>query len=123
VRDLNMDLEILIGAIVRESDGLAMSSRNKYLSPQERLDALALSRALIKAKELIDTGVRDADTIKMAMVKILNVAASVQIDYVEIVATNTVKPLAMLTGEVLIALAVWIGKTRLIDNLMLEVDR
>ncbi len=121
IRDLNLDLEIIIGPIVREPDGLAMSSRNQYLSPLERADALALSQSLTKAKELIDTGERDTNIIKTAMTKILTTTVSAKIDYIEIVSSDNLAPLATIAGEVLIAIAVWIGKTRLIDNLMLRV--
>ena len=121
VRDLNMDLEILVGPIVREPDGLAMSSRNKYLSGQERKDALVLYRSLQRAQELIAAGERDAAKIKAEMEAIIRSVPTSRIDYVEIVDTTNLRPLERLEGEVLIALAVWIGTTRLIDNVMVRV--
>lgn len=121
VRDLNMDVEILVAPIVREPDGLAMSSRNTYLNEKERQDALVLYRSLKKAEELIRQGERDASRIKQEMETMIRSADTAKIDYVEIVDTTNLKSLDTLKGEVLIALAVWIGKTRLIDNTIVKV--
>jgi len=121
VRDLNMDVEILVAPIVREPDGLAMSSRNTYLNEKERQDALVLYRSLKKAEELIRQGERDASRIKQEMKTMIRSADTAKIDYVEIVDTTNLKSLDTLKGEVLIALAVWIGKTRLIDNTIVKV--
>lgn len=121
VRDLNFDLEILTGPIVREPDGLAMSSRNVYLSAEERKDALKLYQSLTKAKKLIEGGERDAARIKKNIEHILRQGKSAKIDYIEIVDTSNLKSMEKIQGEVLIALAVFIGKTRLIDNIQLKV--
>jgi len=121
VRDLNFDVEIVVGPIVREPDGLAMSSRNTYLNPQEREDALVLYRSLQKAKELIDLGERNASNIKREMEKIITSVPTSRIDYVSIVDAQTLDEVENLSGEVLIAVAVWIGKARLIDNLAVNV--
>ncbi len=121
VRDLNFDLEILTGPIVREPDGLAMSSRNMYLSAEERRDALKLYQSLMKAKNLIENGERDAERIKKNIEHILQQGKSAKIDYIEIVDTTNLKPVEKIHGEVLIALAVFVGKTRLIDNIQLTV--
>lgn len=121
VRDLNFDLEILTGPIVREPDGLAMSSRNVYLSAEERKDALKLYQSLTEAKKLIEGGERDAARIKKNIEHILRQGKSAKIDYIEIVDTSNLKSMEKIQGEVLIALAVFIGKTRLIDNIQLKV--
>ncbi|NOY79304.1 MAG: pantoate--beta-alanine ligase [Calditrichaeota bacterium] len=122
VRDLNFDLEILTGPIVREPDGLAMSSRNVYLSPDERKDALLLHESLTEARRQIDAGERDALKLKKTIERILRQGKSVKIDYVEIVDTTNLKPVDKIRGDVLIALAVFVGKTRLIDNIQLTVS-
>lgn len=122
VCDLNFPLKIKIMPIVRETDGLAMSSRNRYLSVSERKDALVLSQSLALAKRLI---LNDAEkNCKIIKNKIKNVIASkksAKIDYIEIVDAETLIPMAQLGGTVLIAVAVHIGKVRLIDNIVLKV--
>ena len=120
-RDLNFNLDILTGPIVREPDGLAMSSRNVYLSADERKDALKLYKSLTEAKRLIEAGERDALKIKNAIERILSQGKSVRTDYIEIVDTTNLKPVEKIQGDVLIALAVFVGKTRLIDNIQLTV--
>lgn len=119
VRDLNLDAEILIGPIVREPDGLAMSSRNAYLSETERKDALVLNQALAHAKQRIESGERSAAIIRDETTELITSAPSARIDYVEIVDTTELMPVDTLNGGELIAIAVWIGKTRLIDNLII----
>jgi pantoate--beta-alanine ligase len=116
VRDLNFDIEIVIGPIVREDDGLAVSSRNVYLSPQERRDATVLFRSLQKAEEMVAAGERSSEKIGQAMRQILESAASARIDYVSFNRTADLAAVDQIEGETLISLAVWIGKTRLIDN-------
>lgn len=118
VRDLDVDIEIVGCPIVREEDGLALSSRNVYLSGDERKDALVLSRALQRAKELIGAGFVDTMFLKGAMKSIIAEAPSSEVDYIEIVDNGTLKSVDTVEGEVLIALAVRIGKTRLIDNMV-----
>ncbi len=116
VRDLNFDIQIEVAPIVREPDGLAMSSRNKYLSPAERKQALVLYRSLKRAEELILQGKRDAATILEEMHAIIHQAPDAVIDYVVIVDGETLEPVAEVRHNTIIALAVKIGMTRLIDN-------
>lgn len=117
VRDLNFDLEIVPCDIVREVDGLAMSSRNAYLSEAERKDALVLSQSLEIANKAIENGQRNAQEIIGQMkAHILSVDTS-EIDYIQIVDAKSLADVEVLKGDTLIAIAVKIGKTRLIDNL------
>lgn len=122
VEDLNMDIKIKIMPIVREKDGLAMSSRNVYLSSEERKKAVSLYLALRKAEGLISQGEREPEKIIEEMKKILVKSGVSRIDYIEIVDSQNLKPLKKIKGKFLIALAVWIGKTRLIDNTIIELD-
>ena len=121
VRDLNFDIDIITGPIVREADGLAMSSRNVYLSPEERKEAVMLYKSLMAAKTLIDSGERNADAIRAELERRLRQAKTAKIDYAEIVDTQNLKPLETIQGEILIALAVFFGRTRLIDNIQVSV--
>lgn len=121
VRDLNFDIQIVVAPIVREKDGLAMSSRNIYLTPEQRQQAVALYQALMMAKSLIEKGERKAQVIKDYMRRHIERLAAATIDYIEIVDTTHLQPLAVLQGEVLIALAVKIGKPRLIDNIIVTI--
>lgn len=121
VEDLNIPVAIVPCPIVREADGLAMSSRNKYLRGEARLQALVLKGALDKALEQIALGERSAERIEKYMLSIILKANKARIDYIEIVDRETLEPLAKLQGRVLIALAVFIDDTRLIDNCFLEV--
>ncbi len=122
VRDLRMPIEIVIGPTMREPDGLAMSSRNVYLQPEERKQAPALYRALQLAEQMIKSGERSADQIVAAMTALLEreVTAPV-IEYISVVDRERLQPLTQLAGSFVIALAVRIGKTRLIDNMFFEV--
>ncbi len=118
VRDLNMGIEIIEMPIVREPDGLAMSSRNKYLTPTQKKEALCLSKGLFKVEEIIKGGEKSVEKIK----KILSSELSkVEIDYIEVVDPETMKPKDVIQGEVLIAVAAWVGRARLIDNIKIEV--
>lgn len=119
VRDLNIPVEIVVGPIVREADGLAMSSRNKYLSPEERRDALCLRRALDTATILFTRGTREADTLRRAMRKVFDATPSATVDYIEIVDNTSLEPVTVIERPALLLLAVRIGKTRLIDNAIL----
>ncbi len=121
VKDLNFDLEIKTVDIVRENDGLAISSRNKYLDSKQRKAALILFKSLKLAKELIKKGERDAELIKEKMERRIANEPLAEIDYVEIVAQDDLTTIKKIKGKILIAVAVYIGETRLIDNLMLEV--
>lgn len=116
VEDLNFNLEIVGCPIIREEDGLAKSSRNTYLNPEERKAALILSKSLDKGKEMIAAGERDAEVIKKAIVEMIETEPLAKIDYVEIVDWNTLEPVETINRPVLNAIAVYIGKTRLIDN-------
>jgi pantoate--beta-alanine ligase len=120
VRDLNFDVEIVPVPIVREKDGLAISSRNLYLSQAEREDALVLSLALRAARETHRKGACCAEEIVYAAMRVLKRMKSVAIEYVEAVDAETLAPEPSLERPILIAIAVRIGKTRLIDNTVLQ---
>lgn len=120
VRDLDFDIEITGCPIVRESDGLAKSSRNTYLNPDERKAALCLSRSLNMGKLLIENGQTDASVIKEAIKCELEKEPLAVIDYVELVSLDTLEPADTTANGVLVAIAVYIGKTRLIDNFIIE---
>jgi len=120
VADLNMDIEIVGCPIIRENDGLAKSSRNTYLNDDERKAALVLSRSINKAKELIDNGQRDASVVISSMTEIINKEPLAKIDYIKAVALDTMQQIKFLNVPSLVAIAVYIGKTRLIDNLFYE---
>ncbi len=115
VRDLDFPVEIVVAPIMREPDGLAKSSRNVRLSPAEREAALGLSRALGLAREALARGERDADAVRRRLEREL-AASGLRTDYVEIVDTRTLEPAPLLTPGVLVALAAFAGRTRLIDN-------
>lgn len=121
VRDLNMNVEVVGYPIVREEDGLAKSSRNTYLSPAEREAALVLSRAVREGQRLMEEGARDAKTILGAMRAIIEAEPLARIDYVEMVSWDGIKPVDVADSSVLVAMAVYIGKTRLIDNFIFEM--
>ncbi|WP_297423852.1 pantoate--beta-alanine ligase [Clostridium sp.] len=116
VRDLNIDVEVVACPIIREEDGLAKSSRNTYLSSEERKAALVLSRSLEKAKDALIGGERDALKVKEIITDELNKEPLAKIDYVEIVDSDSLEDVHMIKKNVLIPIAVYIGKTRLIDN-------
>lgn len=120
VRDLNFDIEIVGCPIIREPDGLAKSSRNTYLSADERKAALILSKAIKLGKEMVEGGERNAQTIIKAMTDKINTEPLARIDYVNVVDALSIEPLDVVKGEVLVAIAVYIGKTRLIDNFIIN---
>lgn len=120
VRDLNMDLEIVGCPIIREDDGLAKSSRNTYLSTEERQAALVLSRAINAGKAMVEGGEKDGEKILDEMKKIIEAEPMARIDYVEMVAWDSIEVHHVVDGPVLVAMAVYIGKTRLIDNFIWE---
>ena len=120
VKDLNFGTEIVSCPIVREPDGLAMSSRNLYLSPEERKAALSLSRSLSAAKELMRKGEKDSVKIREAIVAGISSEPLVKIDYAEIVDSADLSPVEKIEKPVLAAAAVYFGKTRLIDNFTFE---
>jgi pantoate--beta-alanine ligase len=120
VRDLNFSLEIVVCPIVREPDGLAMSSRNVYLDPQQRRAATVLYRALSAAKEAYDNGERDADQLRQAMKDVLASEPLAQMQYVSCADNDTLEELETVNGKTLLSMAVFVGKTRLIDNFVLD---
>jgi pantoate--beta-alanine ligase len=120
VRDLNLDTEIVVCPIVRESDGLAMSSRNAYLSAEERKAATVLSRALRAAQTKLDAGVRDSLELQRVMRKILDAEPRASVDYAEIVDAETFEHVVRVSLRSYAVLAVQVGKARLIDNLLIE---
>jgi pantoate--beta-alanine ligase len=119
-RDLNLDTEIVLGPIVREDDGLAMSSRNTYLAPEERAAAAVLHRALNAAREELVAGERDVVRLQSKMRQLLDAEPRVKIDYVEVVDADSFEPVARVARASYILLAVYLGKTRLIDNMLVE---
>ena len=120
IEDLNFPIEVVVGDIFRENDGLAMSSRNSYLTSEQRSDALFINRSLRAGQELVGQGVLNGDTITQAVISTLRQAESIQLDYVEVVDRNTLEPKQeIIPNQSMIILAVWIDKVRLIDNLIL----
>ena len=123
VKDLNMNLEIVGCPIVREKDGLAMSSRNTYMNAEERQAALILSKSIKLGRDMIASGERDANVIKQAMTEMIESEPMAEIDYVEIVDNNTMESIDTVKGDILCAIAVKINnKVRLIDNFMMEIQ-
>lgn len=120
-QDLNFDLEIEVVPIVRDGTGLAVSSRNQYLSVQQKADATILFQALLLGESLIRGGERRADLIKTAMGELINAIESSRIDYLEIVDLKNLQPVEEIKNSVLLALAVFNGPTRLIDNKVVTV--
>ncbi|MEE9198180.1 MAG: pantoate--beta-alanine ligase [Dehalococcoidia bacterium] len=120
VADLNMDLELVAVPTVRETDGLALSSRNAYLSPQERRVAPILWKALTAARELWEGGEQDAEAIRKAMTALIEEESLARVDYVSVADSDTLEELDAIDRPALVSLAVWIGETRLIDNITLE---
>jgi len=118
VRELNFPLEIEVCPTVREPDGLAMSSRNVYLSPKERASATILYRSLERARSLIESGTRDAATVEEEMCKMLRSVRGAKLDYARVVDPDTLEEVSEINRKVLVAIALRLGKTRLIDNLI-----
>jgi len=123
VRDLNMPNKIRVMPIIRESDGLAMSSRNSYLNVRERGDATVLYEALEKAKIMIREGIINSAKIILAMRNIIKKRKTAQIQYIEVVDLKELRPVKKVQGKVLVALAVKIGKTRLVDNIIAKPQK
>jgi pantoate--beta-alanine ligase len=128
VRDLNMDVELIVAPIVREADGLALSSRNAYLTPEQRRQALVLHRALEQVQALVTSGEHRAERLRAAALAVLDTEPAAKLDYLEIVDPDTLEPLADVASGVardvaahgaLVAVAAWFGSVRLIDNLLL----
>lgn len=120
--DLDLPVTVRVCPIVREADGLAMSSRNRYLSPAARQRALALSRSLQRAIDLAANGERSAQVIAAEMRHVINTVHDVRIDYIAVVDPDTLEPLETIAGRALAALAVKIEDTRLIDNCLLDTE-
>lgn len=120
VHDLNMDVEIVVCPIIREPDGLAMSSRNVYLSPEQRKQALVLHRALMRVQMLADRGERVAAALAEAGRQVIAEEPGVRLDYFEIIDPDALDPVDNVSGRALVAVAAWVGTTRLIDNVVLH---
>jgi len=123
VADLNMPLEIVICPTVREPNGLAVSSRNKYLTKQQKKDAANIYKSLQKCRQMIDAGVKETTEIITAMSKILQFIPSIEIEYVSIVDAGTLRNIDRIAGKVLAAVAVRIGPARLIDNILVDTEK
>ena len=123
VRDLDFDLQVVVCPIQREADGLAMSSRNTYLSPRQRADAVILYHSLCEAaRQIQEDGRRSAPAIVQSIKERISTVPEAVIDYIEVVNANDLTTLEVLEGEILIALAVKFGRTRLIDNLQINLS-
>lgn len=120
VKDLNMPIQVVGCPIIRETDGLAKSSRNTYLSEEERKAALALSRSIFLGEEMVEKGERDAKKVIKAMTAEIEKEPLAKIDYVKMVDLETMQQVEKIEGGILTAIAVYIGKTRLIDNFIFE---
>lgn len=116
VRDLNINIKIIGCPIIREKDGLAKSSRNTYLSVEERKAALVINKALTSGKNMIQNGEKNPDKIVSAITSVINEEPLAKIDYIKIVDADTISAVSEINGNILVAAAVYIGKTRLIDN-------
>ena len=120
VRDLNMNVEVVGCPIIREADGLAKSSRNTYLSEEERKAGLVLSQAVKLGQKLVAEGEKSAAAVTGAMSELISAEPLAKIDYVSMVSWDSIEPVEAIEGPVLVAMAVYIGKTRLIDNFIYE---
>jgi pantoate--beta-alanine ligase len=123
VRDLNLPVQIVVCPIVREPDGLAMSSRNAYLDAEQRKQALVLHRSLSRVKELVDAGEMAASKLASVGGEEFTREPSVRLDYFEIVNPDTLDPVGDVSGGALVAVAAYVGGTRLIDNLLIGISR
>jgi pantoate--beta-alanine ligase len=119
VRDLDMDVELVVCPIVREADGLAMSSRNVYLTSEQRQQALVLHRALMRVQFAADQGEHDAEKLRATGQSVIAEEVAARLDYFAIVAPETLDPVSNITRGALVAVAAYIGSTRLIDNIVL----
>jgi pantoate--beta-alanine ligase len=121
VRDLDVPTEVVVVPTVREPDGLALSSRNRYLEPAQRRHAAALYQALTEVRRRVESGERDAAALRRLLAERIRTTPGAQLDYAEVVDADTLRPVERLTGPALAALAVKFGSTRLIDNMELPV--
>lgn len=122
VADLDLDIDVKVLPIVREKDGLAMSSRNAYLSTDERKEAAVLYQSLRKAEELVKKGETDTARIVRAMEDMIKAKPKARIDYIAVVDPKDLRDAKKISGEALVALAVFVGKTRLIDNMIVRAE-
>lgn len=120
VRDLNFELEMVVCPIIREPDGLAMSSRNRYLSAEDRKRALVLHRALRAVDRRVEAGERDAESLIRTGLMVMAEEPEVRLDYLQIVDPDTLEDLPDVSAGALVAIAAWVGPARLIDNLLIE---
>lgn len=121
VRDLNFPVEIVAVPTVREAGGLAASSRNVYLTPEQRREATILFRALHRAEQTITAGERDPQRVARLMAETISGVPGARLDYAEVLSWPDLKPLTVIKGEVILAVAAWFGRARLIDNMVVEV--
>jgi pantoate--beta-alanine ligase len=121
VRDQNFSVEIVACPIVREPDGLAMSSRNAYLNPEQRKEALVLHRSLMRVRQLTAAGERNAEKLRQAGLAEFSRESAVRLDYFEIVDPDALDPVELISRGTLVAAAAYVGTTRLIDNILLEM--
>jgi pantoate--beta-alanine ligase len=122
VADLNFPLEIKVCTTIREADGLAISSRNQYLTPHQRQEATSLYKSLLKCRQIIEGGQFESRTIIAQMRKIFDNIPSANVEYISIVDAHSLQNVDIISGEVLVALAVRIGQTRLIDNILVDAS-
>jgi pantoate--beta-alanine ligase len=120
VRDLNLPIEVRVCPTLRDADGLALSSRNVYLSPAERRQALALSRGLRRAEQLVTSGERTAATVRRAVLDVLESQPDIKVQYVAVADPDTLQEVSDINGRTVIAVAAYVGATRLIDNLLCD---
>jgi pantoate--beta-alanine ligase len=120
VADLNMDIQIVVEPTTREKDGLAMSSRNAYLNPEQRKQAAVLHRALMRVQTLVDTGELDSAKLMAAGREVMAEERGAKLDYFEIVSPESLEPVDSVKGGALVAVAAWVGSTRLIDNVIVH---
>jgi len=123
VADLNMPLDIVICPTIREPDGLAISSRNQYLSKQQRKDATYIYKSLQKCRQMIDTGSTETREIIAEIRKVLRQKSSIEIEYISIVDSETLEDIDLFAGKALVAVAVRIGPARLIDNILIDTEK
>jgi pantoate--beta-alanine ligase len=121
VADLNLPVEVVGRPLVREGDGLALSSRNSYLSPEERRSALRLSQAMFKARELVLQGERSRESLFNVLKPMFDSDPPISLDYLVLVDNQTLGEITEIRQQARLAVAAWVGRTRLIDNILLEV--
>jgi len=116
--DLDTGTRVVVAPTTREKDGLAMSSRNSYLTAKQRAEAPALYEALVTARGLVRAGEKNAEKVKQRALAVIRVGSSGKVQYVEVADPDTLEPVRRIAGPVVVALAVWFGRTRLIDNIV-----